>query len=93
MSGIEGGPAMLGPDWRDLLPGDAVESAQRFLDSLSWNLTWAQEGSDWRVWGGEVLLFQAGTKPEAEAFVLGMGLALRALPNEVLDGIRRWGRS
>jgi len=81
---------MLGPDWSNLLPLSSPDAAKVFLDDLSWNLSWRKEGGLWKVWGGEVLLLEAHTKAEAEAFVLGMALAVRSLPDDMVNTIRQW---
>ena len=81
---------MLGPDWKEIISEPAFENAVDFLNELSWNLTWHDEQDGWKIWGGEVLLFRAKDEAEIKAFILGMALSVRALPDELISLIKEW---
>lgn len=80
---------MLGPHWRDRIPEGSWLNAAKFLDSLSWNLSWRKEDGVWRLYAGDPLLFSAESERELEAFVLGMALGLAVLPENMLEHIRK----
>ncbi len=80
---------MFESDWLNYIPSNTSESI-KFLNSLSWNISWRQVGEQWKAFAGDRLLIATDTKPELEAFILGMTIALAVLPNSILNEIRKY---
>jgi hypothetical protein len=80
---------MFESDWVKYVPGGTLEESIKFLNSLSWNISWKQSGEQWKAWSGEGLLVATHTKRELEAFILGMTISLAVLPKSMLDDIRK----
>ena len=80
---------MFESDWLNYVPSGTLEEGIEFLNSLSWNIRWMQDGGQWKAFSGERLLVATNTRHELEAFILGMTIALAVLPGPMLDDIRK----
>ena len=80
---------MLESDWLTIVPGGTWEGGVDFLNSLSWNIKWRNESRRWKAFAGDRLLVAVETKAELGAFILGMAIGLRVLPEAMLADIRK----
>lgn len=75
--------------WQGYVPNDNWQGAVDFLNHLSWNLSWQEVEGEWRLRGGDQLLFKGENKAEMESFLCGMAISLAVLPDKVLKQVRQ----
>lgn len=78
----------INPEWLERIPGNNLDGAISFLDSLDWNITIKKSNEMVRVYAGEPLLYKSSNNQEIEAFIYGMALSLAVLPGEIINRIR-----
>ena len=76
-------------DWSKLIPSGNIGGAIEFLNTLSWDISLAQEDARWEAYSGERSLVAVKSAAELEAFLLGMTVGLAVLPVSILDEIKR----
>ena len=79
---------MLKFDWLEKFPGKNIEGVVDYLNNLSLGIAWGQRGRLWRIATGEKVLLETDERETAEAFLMGMALSYKALPEELLEQIR-----
>lgn len=78
--------------WQEYFPNENWQGAVDFLNSLSWNLSWREVEGQWRLWGGDQLLFKGENQAELESFLYGMAIGLAVLPDKVLEQVKQIAR-
>lgn len=86
-----GGVNMFESDWLDRVPNNrTLEGWIEFLNELSWNIHLRKgNGQQWKAFSGDRLLVATNTQEELEAFILGMAIAFAALPDSILEEIKK----
>lgn len=66
------------------------DKALEIVNNLEWNISFhPQTSGRWRLLAGDQEIGTFETKSELESFVLGMGLALGVLPEEVIFRLKK----
>ncbi len=74
--------------WHSII--DGYEKAQQIVNGLEWNITARpRQNGEWALFAGDQEIGTFSNRSEMEAFVTGMGLALGALPDEVIQRIKK----
>jgi hypothetical protein len=80
---------MIEQEWLKRIPGEDIQGAINFLNSLDWNISFSESAGKRKVFGGDRLLFSSQNEEAVQAFLFGMALGLAVLPDEILDRIRK----
>jgi hypothetical protein len=67
-------------DWQD---------AVTVLNDLEWNLRWKKQDGRWHLFAGNTKLFIGDTQGELQAFIWGMAVSFTALPESLIDEVKR----
>jgi hypothetical protein len=75
--------------WLGHLPNKTLEGGIELLNELAWNIKVEQNGDLWAVSGGECTLLITSSRDAVDAFLYGLALAYRVIPDDILNQFRR----
>ena len=68
---------------------DDLQDAVAVLNDLGWYLQWKELDGRWYLWAGDQKLFIGNTQEELQAFLWGMAVSFTALPESLIEEVKR----
>ncbi|MBZ0318929.1 MAG: hypothetical protein K8L91_21115 [Anaerolineae bacterium] len=62
----------------------SIEQGITLINRFLWHVSIVEEAGEWRVYGGEKVIFASDSREAIDAFLYGMGLAYSTIPEDFI---------